>query len=122
MRKIAENTISMALEVTEEHNKQTAEYNLSKGRAADHMFYDAEDLFAMYKTPTPKRDALRFYLDSLGDEILRDLVALMYSGRGDDDYAVMRDHVKEWDHNGCVMKLVEKAPLATYLQKGLERI
>lgn len=122
MKKTAEQIISMALEVQEEHDNQTTEYNLSKGRVTDHMVFDAEDLYAMYNKPTPKRDALSSYLNGLADEMLKDLVALMYSGRGDADYAGMRDHVKNWNHEGCVMKLAEKAPLAKYLQKGLESL
>jgi hypothetical protein len=120
LKSTAEMVIAMSLEAKEEDRKNTAEYDLSKGRAADRMsFHNVEDLFAIYNMPTPKREALGAFLDTLTDEMLKDLVALAYSGRGDADYERMREHVRNWNHDGSVMKLIE---IAQFLQKGLEQL
>jgi len=66
---------------------------------------------------------LRDYLDTLSDDELRDLVAIMYMGRGDSDsFQEMRDHVKEWDRKGCIIKLLEKSPLSEYIRKGISKL
>ncbi len=124
LKETAEKIISMSLKTKAENREQKREYNISKGRAADNTFFGAEDLFAMYEseTPTPMRDALLAFLNSLDEENLESLVALMYAGRGDDDYNDMKEYARGWGRERCVMTLIGKAPLAKYLQKGLANL
>lgn len=90
-----------------------------RGKDENFPFFDVDDMWEIYKQDKPHRDALRSYLDSLDVEVLRDLVAVMYVGRGDTkDIDFMRSHVAKWDKPGCVMKLMEKSPLPRYLRNG----
>jgi hypothetical protein len=77
--------------------------------------------------PPPEEEELRTFLASLSDEMIYQLILLMYLGRGDfgtDDLAANYEDLKETfgkaEH--AASQMMGKAPLADYLSDGLAEL
>lgn len=72
----------------------------------------------------PRAAHLRATLEALDVETLRRLVAVMYSGRDDEEFRdVLRDPwVARMDHREAVRTLEAKGPLGRYLRRGIARL
>jgi hypothetical protein len=77
--------------------------------------------------PPPEEKQLRAFLASLPEDLLNQLLLLMYLGRGDfgvDDLAGYYESLKGTfdgpEH--AVAQMMDKAPLADYLSDGLEEL
>jgi hypothetical protein len=77
--------------------------------------------------PPPEEKELRDFLTALSDELVYQLILIMYLGRGDfqvDDlqgyYDMLKNKFDEPEY--AVSQMMGKAPLADYLLDGLEEI
>lgn len=114
--------IKLALAREKEEQEITEHYaiNVMKVVPSEITSYSFDDLVQMAKYDHPKGNDLSNYISSLSTSELRKAVGIMYTGRGDaDDINVMINYVSSWDRNGCISKLIEKAPLAGYLKNGI---
>jgi hypothetical protein len=77
--------------------------------------------------PPPEEKELRDFLSKLSDEMIYQLILIMYLGRGDfgtDDLAEYYETLKGTfgDSEHAASQMTDKAPLADYLLDGLEEL
>ncbi len=77
--------------------------------------------------PPPEEKELRDFLAALSDEMIYQLILIMYLGRGDvsaDDLAGYYETLKGTfgDPEHAASQMMDKAPLADYLSDGLEEL
>jgi hypothetical protein len=77
--------------------------------------------------PPPEEEELRAFLAVLSDEMIYQLILIMYLGRedfGTDDLASSYEGLKKMfgDREDAVSQMLDKAPLADYLLDGLEEL
>lgn len=77
---------------------------------------EIEDAF----TSRPEEERLEKFIDNLSDDEKTELMALMWLGRDGGEWAYLIDHARE-ELDGAAEYMAEKAPLAIYLKKGIER-
>jgi hypothetical protein len=77
--------------------------------------------------PPPEEKELRNYLGTLSDEMISQLILIMYLGRGDFGmeelpgyYEALRGTFGDPEH--AAAQMMDKAPLADYLSDGLEEL
>jgi len=77
--------------------------------------------------PPPEEKELRDFLSTLSEEMIYQLILIMYLGRGDfgtDDlagyYATLKGAFGDPEH--AASQMMDKAPLADYLLDGLEEL
>jgi hypothetical protein len=77
--------------------------------------------------PPPEENELRAFLAALPDEMIYQLILIMYLGREDFDtddlaghYASLKNTFSDAEH--AVAQMVDEAPLADYLLDGLEEL
>lgn len=110
--------IQMANDAAAESEAIRTEYCKRKNISTEFPVFSFEDRMELFKTPRPKESLLKDYLTGLDPEELKELVTMMYVGRGDGSFEEMADVAKEWDKEACVAKLLEKNCLGDYLKKG----
>ncbi len=76
---------------------------------------------------SPTRRALMNFVDGLRPAERRDLLALMWLGRGDngetaDDWPALRDEARRTSPDGDVLGLVGRNLLSNYLKSGLYKL
>ncbi|MEA1671971.1 DUF3775 domain-containing protein [Nitrospirillum sp. BR 11163] len=67
----------------------------------------------------PTAIELRAAINALNDDEVIDLIALAWLGRGDDDWAAVRDLARERHHRHSASYLMGMPALGDYLEEGL---
>lgn len=117
---VLETVISLAEAADQEDRQVVIDRNISKGLPTEdnniNTFLNLRDVYVQKR---PKRDQLEAYITDLSDHQIKDLVALMYSGRDRSSYNELREHVGTWSHKQCIVAL-QKRGLPEFLKTGLE--
>jgi hypothetical protein len=70
--------------------------------------------------PRPEEEGLENFINALSDDEKAELMALMWLGRDGGQWEDLLNHAKN-EIDDVAIYMAKKAPLATYLKKGLER-
>jgi len=81
--------------------------------------FDEKEIEKAFK-PRPEEERLENFIDKLSDDEKAELMALMWLGRGGGQWEDLLSHAKN-EIDDAARYMAEKAPLALYLKKGLER-
>lgn len=112
---IAHKVIKLSEFANTEYSDAMSEFEKKNGKCHDMA------VLALFDDSTlvGKKQLLE-YLKNLDEETLRDLLAVMYAGRGDSGtYDELRDKFETSSNAECIFPLYEKKPLPEYLSKGL---
>ena len=81
--------------------------------------FDEKEIEKAFK-PEPEREKLEKFIDDLSDDEKAELMALMWLGRDGGEWEYLLNHARG-EIDDAARYIAEKAPLATYLKKGIER-
>lgn len=114
--------MTLARARSEEAARISGEFSVRQ--PGDDMFAGgAERMRHELTAPRPQEQALQFYLEGLSLTEVRELEALMYSGREGVPLDEMRAYLRRPEardpKDRCISKIAETLPLAKYLRKGL---
>lgn len=115
---VLDTVMSLANAAVHEDRQTVIDRNISKGLPADNTLSNLRDVYAQKR---PMRDQFDSYIAGLKDDQVRDLVALMYSGRDGESFNDMRNYVDAWGREQCIFPL-QKPSMPEYMKAGIERL
>ncbi len=81
--------------------------------------FDEKEIVKAFK-PWPEYEKLEKFIHALNDDEKAELMALMWLGRDGGEWGILLNHARD-EIDDAAEYIAEKAPLATYLNKGIEK-